>query len=172
MSDSTSLGLLLELVSNPLMMSNFFLYKSNPEDIDEIARDNPSLAKCMEDLGRTVEVALKYLAERQIEIGKHKYIQTDKEINPNQKFINNQVLIKLEENEERLSFTSKHQELKWEAYDELLVKTFQRMSAGKRYQDFMKEEGYSFEEGLAKCINNLWECLTSEEKQQVKGILE
>lgn len=90
-------------------------------------------------------VALKDLAERQIEIGKNKYIQTDKEINPNQKFINNQVLIKLEENEERLSFTSKHQDLKWDINDDLLVKTFQRMSAGKRYQDFMKEEGYSFE---------------------------
>ena len=90
-------------------------------------------------------VALKDLAERQIEIGKNKYIQTDKEINPNQKFINNQILIKLEENEERLSFTSKHQDLKWDVYDDLLVKTFQRMSAGKRYQDFMKEEGYSFE---------------------------
>ena len=90
-------------------------------------------------------VALKDLAEKQIEIGKNKYIQTDKEINPNQKFINNQVLIKLEENEERLSFTSKHQDLKWDSYDDLLLKTFQRMSAGKRYQDFMKEEGHSFE---------------------------
>ena len=90
-------------------------------------------------------VALKDLAERQIEIGKNKYIQTDKETNPNQKFINNQVLIKLEENEERLSFTSKNQDLKWDSYDDLLVKTFQRMSAGKRYQDFMKEEGHSFE---------------------------
>ena len=90
-------------------------------------------------------VALKDLAERQIEIGKNKYIQTDLTTNPNQKFINNQVLIKLEENDERLSFTSKHQELKWDIYDELLVKTFQRISAGKRYQDFMKEEGHSFE---------------------------
>ncbi len=91
-------------------------------------------------------VALKDLAERQIEIGKNKYIKSDKETNPNQKFIANQVLIKLEENTERLSFTSKHQELKWDLYDELLVKTFQRMAAGKRYQDFMKEEGHSFEE--------------------------
>ena len=91
-------------------------------------------------------VALKDLAERQIEIGKNKYIQSEKETNPNQKFIANQVLIKLEENTERLSFTSKHQDLKWDLYDELLVKTFQRMAAGKRYQDFMKEEGHSFEE--------------------------
>lgn len=91
-------------------------------------------------------VSLKSLAERQMEIGKNKYIKTDENVNPNQKFINNQVLLKLEENTERLSFTSKHQELKWDLNNELLVKTFQRMTAGKRYQDFMKEEGYSFEE--------------------------
>ena len=91
-------------------------------------------------------VALKNLAERQIEIGKNKYLKTENEINPNQKFINNQVLNKIEENDERLSFTSKHQELKWDQHDDLLVKTFQRMTAGKRYQDFMKEDGYSFEE--------------------------
>ncbi len=91
-------------------------------------------------------VALKDLAEKQIEIEKNKYFKTDRELNPNQKFINNQVLLKIEENDERLSFTSKHQELKWDVYDELLVKTFQRMTAGKRYQDFMNEEGYSFEE--------------------------
>ena len=91
-------------------------------------------------------VALKALAEKQIEIGKNKFIKTEDNLNPNQKFINNRVLNMLEENTERLSFTSKHQELKWELHDELLVKTFQRMTSGKRYQDFMKEEGYSFEE--------------------------
>lgn len=91
-------------------------------------------------------VALKNLAETQMEIGKNKYIKTDSEINPNQKFINNQVLIKLEENPERLFFTGQHQDLKWDMHDGLLVKTFQRMTAGKRYQDFMKEEEYSFEE--------------------------
>lgn len=90
-------------------------------------------------------VALKHLAEKQIEIGKNKYIKTDANTNPNQRFINNQVLNMLEENTERLSFTSKHINLKWDLYDDLLVKTFQRMTAGKRYQDFMKEEGYSFE---------------------------
>jgi N utilization substance protein B len=55
-------------------------------------------------------------------------------------------LLKLEENPERLFFTGQHKQLKWDMHDDLLVKTFQRITAGKRYQDFMKEEGYSFEE--------------------------
>lgn len=91
-------------------------------------------------------VALKQLAERQIEIGKNKYLKTENEINPNQKFINNQILHKIEENLERINFSEKHRELSWEMHDDLLVKTFQRMKAGKRYQDFMQEDGYSFAE--------------------------
>ncbi len=58
MSDSTSLALLLELVSNPLMMSNYILYTGNPEDLDSIAKDDPQLAEWIEDLGRTLEAAL------------------------------------------------------------------------------------------------------------------
>lgn len=91
-------------------------------------------------------VGLKELAEVQMEIGKNKFIKTKENLNPNQKFIRNQALIMLEENSERLQFTSKHKELKWELHNELLVKTFQRMIAGKRYQDFMKEEEHSFDE--------------------------
>lgn len=91
-------------------------------------------------------VGLKDLAENQMEIGKNKYFKTDSDVNPNQKFINNKVLKKLEENPERLYFTGQHKDLKWDLHDDMLVKTFQRMTAGKRYQDFMKEDGYSFED--------------------------
>lgn len=91
-------------------------------------------------------VALKHLAEKQIEIGKQKFIQSEKDSNPNEKFINNNVLLQLEENTERLNFTSKHQELRWDLHDDLLVKTFQKIVAGKRYQDYMQEETQTFEE--------------------------
>lgn len=91
-------------------------------------------------------VALKDLAENQIEIAKNKYIKTVEDLNPNLKFVNNQVLIQLEQNEERISFTSKHKNLNWELHDDLLVKTFQRIVAGKRYQDYMADETLSFDE--------------------------
>lgn len=91
-------------------------------------------------------VALKHLAEKQIEIRKNKYLKSEGDTNPNEKFINNKVLGLLEENNERLSFTSKHQDLKWDMHDELLVKTFQRMESGKRYQDYMEQENVSFED--------------------------
>lgn len=91
-------------------------------------------------------VALKELAEMQIEIGRKKYLRTDAELHPNQRFVENLVLRKIEDNTERRSFTSKHAELKWDMHDDLLVKTFQRIISGKRYQDYMKEEEQSFEQ--------------------------
>ena len=91
-------------------------------------------------------VALKDLAENLIEIAKNKYIKTEEDLNPNLKFVNNQVLLQLEQNEERLSFTSKHKNLNWELHDDLLVKTFQRIVAGKRYQDYMEDSNLSFED--------------------------
>lgn len=91
-------------------------------------------------------VSLKHLAERQIEIRRNKYLKSEEDTNPNEKFINNQMLRLLEENNERLSFTAKHQDLKWDLHDELLVKTFQRMVGGKRYQDYMAMDDVSFED--------------------------
>jgi len=91
-------------------------------------------------------VALKDLAENQIEIAKQKFIKTEKDLNPNLKFLKNQILIQLEENQERLAFTSKHKNLTWELHDDLLVKTFQRIIAGKRYQDYMEDETLSFDD--------------------------
>ena len=91
-------------------------------------------------------VALKDLAENQMEIAKNKYIKTEKDLNPNLKFARNQVLLQLEQNEERIAFTAKHKNLTWALHDDLLVKTFQRIIAGKRYQDYMNEETLSFDE--------------------------
>lgn len=91
-------------------------------------------------------VGLKRFAEDQIEIGKNKFLKTNADENPNQKFVCNQVLIQLEDNEERKSFSSKHKDLIWDPNDELLVKTFQRIKAGKRYQEYMADETISFED--------------------------
>lgn len=91
-------------------------------------------------------IALKRVAENQIEIGKNKFLKTEENLNPNQKFIRNQVLEKLEENGERLSFTSKYRNVVWDAYDDLLIKTYQRIKASKIFQDYMANTTLSFEE--------------------------
>lgn len=91
-------------------------------------------------------VALKRVAENKIEIGKNKFIKTNEDISPNQKFIRNQILEKLESNNERLSVISKYKNLTWDIHDDLLIKTYQRITASKLFQDYMQNPELSFED--------------------------
>ena len=91
-------------------------------------------------------VGLKELAEDQMDINSRKYFKTEADLNPNRKFIENRILEKIENNSERLAFTAKHKQLKWDLHDDLLVKTYQKIIAGKRYNDYMSSEENSFEE--------------------------
>ena len=100
-------------------------------------------------------IALKEVAERQIENDRNRYIIAEKHINPNRKFIDNQVINKLGENEERLQFTSLHSELKWDIDNEFLRKTYQKIITGKRYNDYMNSDDYSFD-GAQKFIAKLF----------------
>ena len=90
-------------------------------------------------------IALKEVAERQIENDRNRYIIAEKHINPN----------KLEENVERLQFTSLHTELKWDIDNEFLRKTYQKIITGKRYNDYMNSDDYSFD-GAQKFIAKLF----------------
>jgi len=100
-------------------------------------------------------IALKEVAERQIENDRNRYIIAEKHINPNRKFVDNQVINKLEENVERLQFTSLHTELKWDIDNEFLRKTYQKIITGKRYNDYMNSDDYSFD-GAQKFIAKLF----------------
>lgn len=100
-------------------------------------------------------IALKEVAERQIENDRNRYIIAEKHINPNRKFVDNQVINKLEENVERLQFTSLHNELKWDIDNEFLRKTYQKIITGKRYNDYMNSDDYSFD-GAQKFIAKLF----------------
>lgn len=100
-------------------------------------------------------IALKEVAERQIENDRNRYIIAEKHINPNRKFVDNQVINKLEENVERLHFTSLHSELKWDIDNEFLRKTYQKIITGKRYNDYMNSDDYSFD-GAQKFIAKLF----------------
>lgn len=32
-------------------------------------------------------------------------------------------------------------------------------------------QGYTFEDGLAKCVNNIWQCVTETEQEEIRKIL-
>ncbi|SDE67038.1 transcription antitermination protein NusB [Riemerella columbipharyngis] len=131
------------------VVQTLYAYCQNPRDNVEVEREMFRNIEKIYNLyiyQLNFLVALRDLAEQQVEIAKEKYIKTEKDINPNLKFIQNRILERIESNQERLSFTSKHQDLKWSLYDDFLVKTFQRIIASKRYQDYMASQENSFDE--------------------------
>lgn len=89
-------------------------------------------------------VALKQVAEKQMELGKSKFLKTEEDLNPNQKFVRNQALIRLEENRERLSFSSSHKEFVWDIHDDLLLKIFNKIKGSKLFADYMQNSELSF----------------------------
>lgn len=131
------------------VIESLYSYYQNPIKIDVLERNmfteiNKIFNIYVYELNFLV--ALKDFAENQIEIGKNKFIKTDENTNPNQKFVKNQILEAIENNQERKAFTASHKGLIWDRHDELVVKTFQRIKAGKRYEDYMTDPTISFED--------------------------
>jgi N utilization substance protein B len=131
------------------IVQTVYSYHQNPQKIDVLEKN------LFFGIGKIYDlyvyelnflVALKDLAEEQIAIGKNKFFKTEENQNPNQKFIQNEILRQIEENAARKNYSEKHNELRWDIHNELLVKTFQRVIAGKRYKDFMAEKNHNFEE--------------------------
>ncbi|QCX53403.1 transcription antitermination factor NusB [Elizabethkingia sp. JS20170427COW] len=131
------------------VVETLYSYQQNPRNVDVL------LKNMMKEIGKIYDlyvselnflVAIHQLAKEQIEIGKRKYIISEENLNPNMKFVENVILNKIVDNEERRVYTSEHVHLKWETNDDLVVKTYQRIVSGKRYKGYMSTEIHSFEE--------------------------
>lgn len=110
-------------------------------------------------------VALRDLAEDQIEIGETKFTKTDSQTNPLQKLAQNKVLLQLDKNSERKQYSDKNKASLWNSNNEILVKTFQKIIASKRFEQYVKEES-SFENDQ-KFIGKLYlRYLAENEKMQ------
>ncbi len=89
-------------------------------------------------------VALKHKAEEEIEIGLNKNFPTDDERNPNYKFVNNQVLKMLENNQALMDFKQKYNLNKWEVNKELVDLVWKKIKDSKFYKEYMSQKSQSF----------------------------
>ena len=131
------------------VIENVYSYYQNPIQYDVLEKNMFVEIEKIFDLyiyQLNFFVGLKELAEEQMDINSRKYFKTEADVNPNKKFIENRILEKIENNSERLAFTATHKQLKWDLHDDLLVKTYQKIIAGKRYNDYMTSGESSFEE--------------------------
>lgn len=78
-------------------------------------------------------------ARETIEIKKNKYFPTEEEANPNTRFVNNSIILKIENSPD---FKRKHEELKinWADQEVLIRKTYQQITEADFFQAYMKNQ--------------------------------
>ena len=94
----------------------------------------------------TLIVAVKDEAEKKIEIGLQKNFPTEEELNPNRKFVQNQLIQMIEENQDLSDFTAANKQLDWSVeavYPSKILKAFQE---DKKFIKYMDSSENSFEE--------------------------
>ena len=92
-----------------------------------------------------VEVA-RYAEERQ-EIARNKKLPTREDLNPNRKFVENEVIRRIAEDEALNDFLSKHS-LGWTNCPEIIKKIYARLIESDYYKAYMENPERSFDEDL------------------------
>ncbi len=91
-------------------------------------------------------LALKEQAQEKIERSKNKNLKTEEDLNPNLKFVENQIFDKLENNKVLNAYTDKHSELLWKENNQYPQAIFKRMTNGVLYQNYMDNPTQNFEQ--------------------------
>lgn len=133
-----------------------FLYAFYQSEEDEYGKHENEL---MQSIERIYDLYLYFLltfeelkkqAEQRIEENKKKILLTDKDLNPNLKFVENRIISLLEQNE-ALKAASEKSKVNWigDEKQELFRKMFLEIREGEVYFEFMDNEVEGFEEDRA-----------------------
>jgi len=92
-------------------------------------------------------------AESRIEIGRNKRIPTPEDLNPNTRFIDNQLVDQLRNNDHLLRFVDQHK-LNWVNHPELVKEIYTRLTESEEYGAYMEaeEHGYAEDKRLVNFI--------------------
>jgi N utilization substance protein B len=88
---------------------------------------------------------VKRYAEERIEIARNKHLPTAEDLNPNLKFVTNEVVARIEADAE-LDHILAIRKLGWAAYPELIKHLYVKMTESEYYKAYMASEGRSFAE--------------------------
>jgi N utilization substance protein B len=84
-------------------------------------------------------------AQKRIEIGKHKFLPTVEEKNPNTKFVDNSIVKLLKQNKILQNYVAQ-EKLTWEDSAELMKKIYNSMLDSEYYKEYMSNTKHSFVE--------------------------
>lgn len=90
-------------------------------------------------------VEVRRYAEERIQIGLNKHLPTHEDLNPNRKFVNNEVVARIE-NDEELENMLLSRRLGWSSAPEVVKHLYQKMVESDYYKEYMASERKNFAE--------------------------
>jgi N utilization substance protein B len=132
-------------------MQAVYAWKTSGEDADQRAIEK-NMLKGVDQIYDLYVYLLnlllfqKTIAEHKIELAKNKKLATEKDLNPNLKFVENSIFKFLDENLELTGFTSKNKQLAWDLLDTYPNSIYKEIVSSEEYEEYMGNEKNSFEE--------------------------
>lgn len=130
-------------------MQAIYAWKSSGEDSDQRAIEK-NMLKGVDQIYDLYIYLLnllnfqKEIAEHKIELAKNKNFTTEKDLNPNLKFVSNEVFRILDENEELNSYTSKNKQLSWDLLDSYPNNIYKEITASEEFINYMNNPNHNF----------------------------
>lgn len=130
-----------------VMQSIYALLQSKSDDLvkeDKFLHYSISKVYDLYILMLSLLIEVRNLADEHLEIGKKKFLATSEDINPNQKFIKNRVLLLLKDNQFIDEYLKNHKLNNWKEDSEYVRFIWDQIRESKTYREYIKSEKLSF----------------------------
>jgi N utilization substance protein B len=146
------------------------IYAMNQSGSDDLEKQEKFLQASLENILDLYLIMLSSLVEirkkeiEYIEIAQKKHLATPEERNPNQRFVNNPILVALEESNSLSIALEKRKINNWQANDDTILLLLQDVKQSDLYQNYMAKKAVTFEEERFFVVDMFSELIAPNEK--------
>lgn len=146
------------------------IYAMHQSGSDDLVRQEKFLQVSLENILDLYLIMLSSLVEirkkeiEYLEIAKKKHLATSEERNPNQRFVNNPILVALEESNSLSIALEKRKINNWQVNDDTILLLLQDIKQSDLYQNYMSKKTVTFEEERFFVVDMFSELIAPNEK--------
>lgn len=146
------------------------IYAMHQSGSDDLEKQEKFLQASLENILDLYLIMLSSLVEirkkeiEYIEIAQKKHLATPEERNPNQRFVNNPILVALEESNSLSIALEKRKINNWQANDDTILLLLQDIKQSDLYQNYMAKKAVTFEEERFFVVDMFSELIAPNEK--------
>ncbi len=143
------------------------MHQSGSDDLEKQEKFLQASLENIQDLYLIMLSTLTEIRKKEIdyiEIAKKKHLSTSEERNPNQRFVNNPILVALEESNSLSIALEKRKINNWQANDDTILLLLQDVKQSELYQNYMAKKVVTFDEDRFFVIDMFSELIAPNEK--------